>query len=271
MTLREDARGWRVLRQSFMPSGNAFPSGPTAHDLEHAKATGYLFDPIDYDHDHLISDLRAIAARESLADCAISFVASLSSRRLFLRSFLPSIVVGRSMPSHGHTPMPPHPYLCTICGALDRYQGEDLNVYNFERHMYGGVRHLDPLYIWFCLDRLTDEGAADATERDWELLRRLLTELKALAGGTGASQAESALKALPSNRDERHTVIEILSVVSILENPAHPGFLNRFVPYEHRDLPPRRVLDRGYPAEWWTADHGVNQNSVFALFPDVVR
>jgi hypothetical protein len=49
-------------------------------------------------------------------------------------------------------------------------------------------------------------------------------------------------------------------------NTAHPGFLRSFVAFDDRVLPNLRFMDRGYPAQWWTSDHGVNADAVAALF-----
>ena len=74
---------------------------------------------------------------------------------------------------------------------------------------------------------------------------------------------------LKSNKPERFIIIESLSIASVLEHETHPGFLNDFVRFDDRDLPVRRYAERGYPAEWWTSDCGVNMEAVRGLFPSL--
>jgi hypothetical protein len=263
--LKEDARARTILFHMFSTAG-----GPRDHlvdkgDVDYGMKAGYLFSPLSYKHDTLIRDLilRADASDWQLA--ASSFLASFGKRRPYLRSFLPSLVVGRRMPVHDFRPGPGYEHRCRICGCLKEYT-QDLNVLNFERHMFGGRRHLAPEYIWFCLDRMASEGGATADPADIDCFVEILHSLEALPNGTSATGAEIALRHLRFSKRERLSVIEILAVIGILEDPMHPSFLDQFVAEQHRELPDRRFLDRGYPAEWWRSEYGINRKAVQVIF-----
>lgn len=265
--LTEDSRARAILLDMHWSStGWRSPRlQPSIDDYNHALRAGYLFQPVEFGHDDLIQRVKALGASVDLVVARDALLASLLSRRLYLRPFLASVVVAKSMP--------PHRFeggrdsgRCRVCGRYEKPGIEDLNVLNFERHMWGSVRHLDPAFIWFCLDRLIAEGGADVSQADRGAVTRLIDELRALPPGTSSTKAEAALRFLPSSKDERLSLIEQLSDVSVLEDPVHPGFLRSFVAFDDRVLPNLRFMDRGYPAQWWTSEYGVNADAVAAFF-----
>jgi hypothetical protein len=265
--LKEDSRARDILlAMHWSSTGWRSPQlQPSTDDYDHALRSGYLFQPVEIGHDDLIQRVKDLSASVELIEARDAFLASLLSRRLYLRPFLASVVVARSMPPHSFE-SGRHSGPCRICGRYERTAIEDLNVLNFERHKWGGVRHLDPVFIWFCLDRLIAEGGAEASNADRGALNTLLDGLRALPPGATSTKAETALRFLPSSKAERLSLIEQLSDLSVLEDPGHHGFLRSFVAFDDRVLPDLRFMDRGYPALWWTSDHGVNADAVEALF-----
>lgn len=259
----------KILANTFWASGGwrADPDWPTPDDRETAESAGYLFPSIELDHDTIVGEVRRLAGEASLEVAAESFVASLSTRWKFLRSFLPSVAVGRQLPDHAFTAdREPHEYRCAVCGLEQGPVEVDRNVFSFERHGWGGVRHLHLDNVWFVLDCFAREGGAVPSDADAELLSGSLAAIQALDPKASASKAETALKVIPSSKDERFALLEILAVVDVLLDPEHPGFLDEFVPMADRSLPPKHFADRGYPAEWWTAGLGVNADAVERLF-----
>ena len=113
------------------------------------------------------------------------------------------------------------------------------------------------------------EGGQTPSSEDVELLRWVLAALRAAPPDTTLTQAEALIRLPRSNKQERFAVLETLSVIGVLEDPDHPGFLQRFPGTLDRQLPARRFLDRGYPGEWWTAAHGVDDSAVATLFPQL--
>ena len=233
-----------------------------------------MFDDIVMGHDDLVRHTLDLADQLTVEEASDAFLASLSTRWLFLRPFLPSLVVARSMPLHGFEPtgqagtrrsaVGP----CGVCNTWCQPKvAIDRNVLNFERHKWGGVRHLDLPFIWFCLDRLRHEGGATPTDDDVVLFRSLVEDVRAALPSTSLTQAERLIRLPKSNKYERYVILETLSVISVLEDPTHPGFINGFVRTIDRQTPDRRFVDRGYPGEWWTSTNGVNDDAIAALFP----
>jgi hypothetical protein len=239
---------------------------PIASEADHAYAAGYLFDPADLEHDSAVAAIRDRARELSQEEAAGSFVASLSTRRLFLRSFLPSVVIGRALPTHAFKGSG---FRCTLCGLREEKKDVDLNAFNFERHKWGGVRNTSLEYVWFVLDRFAAEGAALPQDDDVRLLHHTLDALRKLPSGVTATRAEAALKHLRSNRAERTQLLEILATVDVLHHDEHPGFLSQFPDQRQQNLVPAGTSarnDRGYPLVWWRSDLGINETAVATLF-----
>jgi hypothetical protein len=252
------------------------PEAPLPKDAAYATKAGYLFEEVSFGHDELVERIVSLGSELSLDEASGSLLASLSTRNLFLRPFLPSLVIARSMPKHKFRPTRrqlvggPDTGPCDICNVWAKpLVTVEPNVLNFERHKWGGVRHLDPVFVWFCLDRFRAEGGAAPEPIDIDLFRDVLTALGSCAPSTSMSRAEPLLKIIKSSEQERHALLEALSVISVLQNPIYPGFLDTFPTTKQRPLPNRRFVDRGYPGEWWTGADGVNQAAVAALFPQI--
>jgi hypothetical protein len=251
---------------------------PNLEEERHARDMGYLFDPVEMDHDELVHRTFELAALTDTQTASEAFLASLSTRWRFLRPFLSSAVLAMSMQRHSFTASGrrrPGLYdgggedACAICGQREQTATIDLNVLNFERHKWGGVRFLQLPFVWFCLDRLQVEGSAIPSGDDVTLLSSILANLKGLPGNTTLTSSESALRGLKSNQAERHAVLQILSTVSILQNPDHVGFLDAFVNAADRLLPDKHFQERGYPGEWWSASCGVNDAATLRIFPQL--
>src|SRR5260370_1957874 len=159
--------GWRDERSRSTPPD----------DLEYAKQAGVMFDPIRVSHDDIVK--RAIAAvrgvkRQVVAD---GFVVSLSSRRLDLRSALGSFAVFQHIAKHS-APHDREP--CPVCGQYsDRKQQHDLNVLNFERLKWGGVRHHQPLYARMDLDLSRKLTRFNPTPGDVAVFKGVLKAIEA--------------------------------------------------------------------------------------------
>ena len=136
-----------------------------ANDFSYAKAAGLMFDPVHLTHDQAIDwALRSkkLVSKESVV---AGFLASLSSRRLELRSVLGSFAVLRNFPLHRWRRIDGAEHFCPVCGAYDGSAGdEDLSVLNFERFKWGGVRHSDPRYAAFDLERFAEIDVPSPTD-----------------------------------------------------------------------------------------------------------
>lgn len=201
-------------------------------DFAYAKSQGVMFDSVDLSHDHAVDAAVDIAALTTPQSAAHAFVASLTTRRLGLRSALGSYAVGRHMRKHSRDGA-----RCTYCGECDTTS--EPNVLNFERLKWGGVRHASPRYIALDLAALAAEGGAVPTDDDWRILRSILQVARTISAAGRLGDLERALSGLfPSNKSERRTLIGILGYAGILIDPARPDFRRGFVPDVMREHTP---------------------------------
>ncbi len=254
-------QGWR--------RGRAWP-GPDA--MRTAVDAGVMFSADrTEDHDGWVAAARAAAAPLSAFEVGEAFLASLTSRRLDLRSALGSYAVARFLPEHSIEPES-YGYMCQVC-ALSESAGTDepadLNVLNFERFKWGGVRRDDVEYVAFDLEQFVRAPRLPPTRADIELGQRLIDQLRELPGGTTAARAVTYLKMIKGNKAEREIIIGILGVCGILETDDHRGYSRSFIPRRDRHLPGRAYIDQNYPACWWTADDGVNDVALEIFLPQL--
>jgi hypothetical protein len=228
-----------------------------------------MFDPIRLSHDDIVK--RAIAAvrrieRQAVAD---AFIVSLSSRQLELRSALGSFAVLQHIPRHAE---PRQRDACQVCGEYKRAAEEqDLNVLNFERFKWGGVRHDQPLYACMDLELFQRLPRATPTVADVTIFKDVLKAIEVAPQKTSSAALEKRLaKPLKSSKSERDTVVGILGYCGILATAEHPGYMHRFVPWSDRELPTRRFVDMAYPACWWQRSDGVNREALAYWFGHVL-
>lgn len=242
----------------------------TPEDLAYAKAAGVMFDPVSLSHKEVIE--RVLTVRDALTPemVANGFLASLSSRRLDLRSALGSYAVLRLLPRHG---FPSQGKQCGVCGLYEQgKEAEDLNVLSFERFKWGGVRHDQPLYALFDLEQFLKSERPNASAADVRLFRELLRIIENAAADTSAAVLSKhlATAGFKSNKAEREIVMGILGLCGILGTAAHPGYVHRFTPYSERELPPRRFVDMHYPVCWWRGGDGMNREALMLYFGHVL-
>ena len=272
MAMSVDKRALKILSGTYWTSeGWKKQPETSAEDFSYAKAAGLMFDRVHATHDQAIN--WALRSRELVSKKAIvdGFLASLSSRRLDLRSALGSFATSRHFPIHRWSRIEGAEHYCHICGAFDGTQGgEDLNVLNFERFKWGGVRHSDPLYMAFDLERFAQIDIPVPTDEDRAILRQIIQTAASIQKGAKLSDLEKALApTLPSNDPERRTLIGILGYCGILCDPAKPGYFEGFPQYSFRPNTPWYKDDWPYPVQWWNGSHGVQVEAVSYWFPDL--
>lgn len=231
-----------------------------------AVESGLLFaEPVELDHDGWVERARAAVAATSRHDVSDAFVASLTSRRLDLRSALGSFAVARHLPAHDFRGAANG--MCSICGLHARTMPQDLNVLSFERFRWGGTRRLDVRYLAFDLEQLARAPRLAVTPADIETGRRLLATLRSAGPSATATAVATRLRDLKGNKHEREVVMGILGVAGVLASPAHPGFRRTFIAYADRALPPRHYIDMVYPTCWWRSTDGIDQDAVNEFLP----
>lgn len=218
------AQGWKPESQRMT----------TPADFAYAKQAGVMFDPFTLSHDEAVARLVAVAARVREVDLAAAFLASLSVRMPHWRSALASHAVARALPAHGfvsydaknHSPMP---YVCAVCRqhgmhGVREYVNTDLNVLNFERLKWGGIRHTQIVYALLDLERFEAEEHSAPSEEDVALLEGIFQIIESSQPKDNARTLEkrlNAAKILPSSKGERDVMLEILALAGVLKAADH--------------------------------------------------
>jgi hypothetical protein len=264
-------RALRILFDTYWTSSGwkKERSTPTA-DFEFARAAGVMFNPESLDHDAEIQ--RLIRARDGVTPVQVgnAFLASLGSRRLELRSALGSFAVARHMPAHWYTATGGS-FTCSVCGRIRAIaQTHDLNVLNFERYKWGGVRHADPMYIAFDLEQFATAEVPVPAAEDLSLLRRILAMFGDAPVDSKLSAIDKRLAAmLKSNSAERRTLLGILGYAGLLKPNGRTGFFNEFTKWCNRTERPLNKDDWPYPIRWWSPQDGVNRQATRFWFPEL--
>jgi hypothetical protein len=262
-----DRKSVRILTETYWSSAGwkRNPETP-AEDFAYAKRHGIMFDPIVMLHDQAIK-AATDAVRAVNKDAVVAaFLVSLSSRRLDLRSALGTYAAGRHMKPHDFENNGSM-QACAYCGDYELSRPVDLNVLNFERIKWGGVRHDQPMYIAFDLQMFENISNVVPADEDVKILRLILDIAGSMPAKARPNHLDKALaKALPSNSAERRILITILGFAGVLVDPNRPNFQTQFVPIERRERTPWHTDDWSYPAMWWMGSHGVNQSAVNEWF-----
>jgi len=231
-------------------------------DFAYAKSKGIMFDPITLHHDEVITRLHHALLKLSEIQLIRAFLASLSSRDLSLRSAIASYYLSQKIPKHQYTPaisgtfydageVSRHSYTCEICRdafygiiGAENYQNADLNVLNFERLKWGGVRHGEILYMLFDLERFMEIPAVKITAEDIEIFRHLIDVIRTSDAGDYPGKLSDRFKGiLKSSQDERDMLVEILAAIGVLQAAS-------------TDRPQRGKHDWSF-AQYWRGEDGV--------------
>lgn len=242
-------------------------------DFEYAKEKGLMFDKLTISHDECISRIMEIASAITQEQVARSFLSSLSTRRLDWRSGIGSFYIAKLFTLHSYTPAAsgyscensenlPVSHTCRICRDLkygvigqEYYINEDLNVLNFERIKWGGVRHGDLLYTLFDLEQFSKEQVPEPTGADIEILKGILDAAASCHPGDHPGSLRDRLRDIPefkSNRGERSVILELLTCIEVLK----PMSYDRQTPGKH---------DFIY-VTFWRGEDGYNEENVRKYF-----
>lgn len=263
-----DKKAKKILMNTFW-SGKGWKDYRTIEfsgvDFEYAKSKGLMFDPISMHHDECIERLKQVSGRITKQEVAAAFLSSLSTRELYLRSAIISWIFAQELQSHifspyievnGNTHMS---YLCGMCNKTnmscsESYENEDLNVLNFERIKWGGIRINHVLYCLFDLEQFAKLEKMVPTSEDYKILKEILKKVKTIAPNDGPRQLEESLKdVFKSNKNERDVVIEILACIGVLKP-------------ESNNRPTRGGKNDWHFAENWRGEDSYNQEAVKFYF-----
>ena len=265
-----DERAKKILFGTYWAStGWRSDRNIAVEDFEYAKSKGFMFEPVTMSHGQQIE--YAIHARDVVraSDVVSAFVASLSSRRVDLRSGLGSYAVARHLEAHVFTERP-GTCACRVCGAYQLSSDVDLNVLNFERFKWGGVRHDQLAYIGLDLSLLSRLGSVRPSDADYLMLTEILASVRKMPSSGRLKDLSKALAGIfPSNEYERRTLISILGYCGILTDPERLDYRTAFPACDQREHTSYAKDDWPYPVRWWTGCIGVNEEAVADWFPSV--
>ncbi|WP_251040655.1 MULTISPECIES: hypothetical protein [Chryseobacterium] len=245
-------------------------------DFEYAKSMGLMFDPITTTHDKCLEDIFKILPTISFDKISKAFLSSLSTRRLDWRSGLASYFIAKQLIPHSYTKVVSgesydengevshRSYTCGICRDLKygiigdkEYKNEDLNVLNFERIKWGGVRHGDLIYTLFDLQQLQQAQIPQPTDEDVSIFKTILNTIENSQPGDYPSALEKNLAdVLKSTKPERKVLIEILACIEILKPNSY-------------DRPSRGKNDWVF-VEYWRGEDQYNQEAVDKYFKNYI-
>lgn len=223
-----DSKAKKILMNTFWKSG-AWRSGGysyTDEDFQYAKSHGLMFDPITMTHDECIQRLRHLHEHVTKVKVASAFLHSLSTRKVYLRSALSSWALTHDLHLHTYHQRPAEQQsysACWFCNdnklmSNEEYVNEDLNVLNFERMKWGGVRLNWLVYCMMDLEILNKEEEFTVSQADMDILKQIIQAITDCEDKDAARQLEKRWKdVFPSNQHERDCVMEIWGYAGILE------------------------------------------------------
>lgn len=222
-----DKKAKKILMQTFW-SSSGWKSSPlpfTGEDYDYAKSKGLMFDPITIGHDELIQRLHSLHKEVTKERVAAAFLHSLSTRQVHLRSALSSWALTSRLPLHTYEERRaalPNYSSCGDCNHAgiqsDRdYLQANLNVLNFERVKWGGIRLNHLLYCWLDLEQLNHEESLPVSDEDIGILHNLLRAVEECSEQESPRHLEKRWKdVLPSSKHERDVLMEIWGYAGIL-------------------------------------------------------
>lgn len=177
-------------------------------DFEYAKSMGVMFDSVDLTKEELLSRLSEISHSIPVKKVTDAFLSSLTNKRLDLRSGLGSYANAKRLLTK---PDYPDYY-------FDYGKNLNLNVLNFERIKFGGVRHSYALYNWLDLELLSKEDITLPTQEDIDKFKSIINIIySSQSGDTPGTLRDNLQRALKFSKNEAHNIMEILACAEIIE------------------------------------------------------
>ena len=247
----------------------ANPSTPPT-ELEHAINVGVMFPKADVDHANSLTEIRRLRDMLDPKDIGRAFLASLSTKEVHRRSALGSLSVAVNLPYHDFAEW--SPLSCGLCGDSSSQTDVDLNVLNFERFKWGGVRHTSPTYIAFDLACFSSEEIHEPSMQDHQIFSQILDSIEATTSEHKLADLVSTLTSiLPGNKDQRRTAVSILGFSGVLKIPGRSGFFREFTALSNREETPWYKDDWAYPTCWWRGGNGLDEEALSFWFADHKR
>lgn len=268
-------KGLNILLKAYW-SSNGWKDGTISKEnFEIAKQEGYMFEYPDYEtHDEALNRLNALLAQINPEDVANAFLYSLSTRRLEYRSPLGSYYYAKAIPEHT-LQADENPNHCYLCGWYAWKENPDeydlkrgLNVFNFERYKFGGVRHTYLDYALFDLEQFIKLPKVTPSDNDREILQKILSCVDKLEENQKAGKLRDLIskeKIFKCNKNEISNILGILGICGILASKEFPSYEDKFVD-EYNRAPVEHKNDFSYPLNRWTVSDNINRKKFEKIF-----
>ena len=271
-------KGLDILFNTYWSSKGWRDGSITQVDFDYAKNKGYMFDYPTYEsHDNTLKKMNNLLSKINITEVANAFLYSLSTRKLEYRSALGSLFFAKAIPKHkidiGYGNCGDRH--CYICGWYawqkepNQYaKNHGLNVFNFERYKFGGVRHTSLDYALFDLEQFLKLPKMVPSNEDKIILKRILDCVYKLEPKDKAGKLRDSIlkeKIFKSNKDEISVILNIFGICGILASKEYPSYEEKFVdeydrtPVEHKD-------DFSYPINRWHASDDINYDKFEEIF-----
>jgi len=264
-----DRKAIQTLQATYWNSKTGWVNNPPSEDdFEYAVRAGVMFPSELLTHDDVIKRAKAALENSSKKKVVSAFISSLTSRRLELRSALGSYACGVSLPTHDKTDI--KAISCQVCGSYTKGEIEDLNVLNFERYKFGGVRHLDPLYIALDLELLEADYVEEPSMEAINIFRSVIIELRNLTVNRLSAAPAALAPLLKSNKNEREGIVSILGYCGILKVPNYLPLYKQYTVASEREHSSYSKSDWPFPADLWRPEYGLNEEAIRFWFNDYI-
>lgn len=270
--------GLKILLKSFWGKDGWKNGKVSEEEFEIAKKEGYMFDyPKIKTHQETLRELEDVLKKINYEDIMNAFLYSLSTRKLEYRSALGSYWYAISIPKHnlysGNLNIKGHCYTCGWYKWDQRLSPTGLNVFNFERYKWGGVRHCHLDYALFDLQQFLKLPKVEYKKEDVKILKDILRTIDKLEPKNKVGKYRDLLikeKIFKTNKNETSKLLDILGICGILENEKYPCYQEKFVDTYGRD-PIEYSNDFEYPVNRWYAKDGINKERLKIVFPIIEK
>jgi hypothetical protein len=257
-----DKRALKILFNKYWSSAKGWQRNIISEeDFEYAKKMGIMFDDVSLNHDEIIQKAIEQCGSISKNQVVDAFISSLSTRRLDHRSALGSFACGCKLPLHQFESSD-QSKTCAICSELPFSKNIDLNVLNFERNKFGGVRHLQPNYIFLDISLFSKLEVQKPTKKDVEILVNILSSLNSTTEGKLSDAEKSIGTVIKGNQNERRGILTIFGYCGILNIPSYDSFYESYIPYNERRYSNYAKSDWPFPTDLWLPKCGLNQEAI---------
>lgn len=148
----------------------------------------------------------------------------------------------------------------------DRREG--LNVFNFERYKFGGVRHTKLDYAIFDIEEFLKLPKVVLTAKDKIILKKILKVIEKMQPSDKAGKFRDTIlreKIFKTNKNEVSNILDLLGICGVLASNDNPCYEDKFVNECNRD-PMEYKNDFSYPINRWHVSDGINKEKFEKVF-----